>query len=71
MLENNKSPRLLTIAQFASEHSWPSQGSLRFLIFNERTNGFSSVVRRVGKRVLIDEQKFFQWVEKLNEVQSA
>lgn len=67
MSDSNQKTRLLTIAQFASEHPWPSQGGLRFLVFNEKKNNFHSVVKRVGKRVLIDERKFFQWVENLNE----
>jgi hypothetical protein len=33
-------------------------GGLRYLIFHERTNGFSSSFKRVGARVLIDEAEF-------------
>jgi hypothetical protein len=53
--------RLLTVNQFVKEHPWPPIGGLRFLIFHEKTNGFDQVVVRVGRRVLLDEEKFFIW----------
>jgi len=43
-------------------HTWPPLGGLRHLIFHEHKNGFSKCVCRVGRRVLIDEQAFFEWV---------
>lgn len=56
-------PRLLTIAQFAAEHPAFSQSSLRHLIFAASTNGFTKVLRRIGKRkLLLDEQSFFEWI---------
>jgi hypothetical protein len=67
MSEHNESSaprpraRLLTVEQFAQEHSWPPVGGLRWLIFHEKSNGFDQVVVRVGRRVLIDEDKFFTW----------
>ena len=61
-IHQNKS-RLLTVSQFALEHPAFSQSSLRHLIFDASSNGFSKVIRRIGKRrVLIDEVAFFQWV---------
>lgn len=47
-------------------HPWPPAGGIRHLIFNANTNGFDKVIRRVGRRVLIDEAAFFQWVEQNN-----
>jgi len=44
-------------------HAWPSVAGLRYLIFNCKHNGFEPCVKRVGRRVLIDEQAFEQWVE--------
>ena len=37
---------------------------MRHLIFFAKSNGFDAVVRRVGRRVLIDEAAFFVWVDK-------
>jgi hypothetical protein len=56
--------RLLTVRQWTEQHPWPPLGGLRNLIFNSESNGFDAVVRRVGRRVLIDEAAFFGWVER-------
>jgi hypothetical protein len=56
--------RLLTVKQWVETHAWPPEGGMRHLIFFSKSNGFGAVVRRVGRRVLIDEAAFFAWVEK-------
>lgn len=56
--------RLIPVPEWNSHHPWPPIGGLRYLIFNAEANGFDQVVRRVGRRVLIDEAAFFAWVEK-------
>lgn len=50
-------------SQWNKHHDWPPQGGLRHLIFNAKANGFEQCVRRVGRRVLIDEEAFFKWVD--------
>lgn len=55
--------RLIPLTDWNQHHAWPPIGGLRHLVFFERTNGFHKVVRRVGRRVLIDEAAFFAWVE--------
>lgn len=62
---NNYATSLLTVAQFAAKHSWP-QGGLRHLLFSS-PNGFEMAVRRVGRKVLIHETKFFEWIEQQNQ----
>jgi hypothetical protein len=65
--EENKIPtRLIPVPLWNKFHQWPPIGGLRHLIFNAHYNGFSNVIRRAGRRVLIDEQEFFKWVEKQN-----
>jgi hypothetical protein len=59
--------KLLTINQFVENHSFATHGGLRHLIFNATNNGFHKVIKRIGKRVLIDENQFFAWVESQNE----
>ena len=62
-------PALLTVSQFCAKHSFISQGGLRFQIFNADNNGlasFSAIVR-MGRKVLIDESRHFEWVESLRE----
>lgn len=41
-----------------------TEASIRWLIFNEKTNGFCSCVRRVGRKVLIDLDEFESWIRK-------
>ena len=54
--------RLIPVPNWSDNHGWPPIGGLRHLIFNEKTNGFSCCVVRIGRRVLIDEAQFFAWV---------
>ena len=56
--------RFLTVSQWTEQHSWPPLGGLRSLIFHAASNGFDAVVRRIGRRVLIDEAAFFAWVDR-------
>jgi hypothetical protein len=44
-------------------HPWPTAGGFRHLIFYADINGFSAVIKRVGRRILIDERAFFEWLE--------
>ena len=58
--------RLIPVTKWNEHHQWPPLGGLRHLIFYEKTNGFHKVIRRCGRRVLIDEAAFFQWMEAQN-----
>lgn len=61
-------PVLSTVRQFAENHQAFSQNSIRMLIFNEDQNGLaqSGAIVRIGRKVLIDESKFFAWIEAQN-----
>lgn len=63
MNESTAPTKLIPATEWNKYHDWPTIGGMRHLIFFEETNGFSKVVKRVGRRVLIDEKAFFQWVE--------
>ena len=64
---------LLTVRQFATRHPAFTESSLRWLIFQSQSrdsskgvipsNGLHVALVRIGRRVLIDEARFFQWVE--------
>ena len=56
--------KLIPVVRWNLVHEWPPIGGLRHLIFHAQTNGFTHAIRRVGRRVLIDETAFFEWVEK-------
>ncbi len=55
-------PHLIPVIKWNEHHEFPSVSSLRWLIFNGEKSGFDRVIRRVGRRVLIDEAAFFDWV---------
>ena len=57
-------PRLIPVTRWNDHHVWPPIGGLRHLIFYEKTNGFEKCVLRIGSRVLIDEDAFFEWARK-------
>ena len=56
-------PQYFTVRQFAAKHPAFSEGGLRWLLFNRETNGLKNAVKKVGRRVLINEEAFFSWVE--------
>lgn len=55
--------RLIPLSKWNAYHDWPTQGGLRNMVFFSTTNGFDKVMKRVGRRVLIDEKAFFEWVQ--------
>ena len=64
---------LLTVRQFSDKHPAFTQGAIRNLIFlaeSRKTskgviegNGLNVALVRIGRKLLIDEAKFFQWIE--------
>ena len=62
----------LTVQQFTAKHKAFTIGGLRALIFNEHTNGLakSGAVVRLGRKVMIEEAKFFAYVELQNQAQN-
>lgn len=64
---------LLTVRQFSDKHPAFPQGSLRNLIFLAESressngkiagNGLDVALVRIGRKLLIDEAKFFQWID--------
>lgn len=62
--KTNAKKSLIPVTKWNDFHAWPPIGGLRHLIFYEKTNGFSHCIVRIGRRVLIDEGKFFEWAER-------
>jgi hypothetical protein len=58
----------LTANQFCEKHPAFTIGGIRALIFNEHQNRLakSGAIVRIGRKVLIDETKFFAWVASQN-----
>jgi hypothetical protein len=59
-------PQYLTVPDWPNYFNWPPNGGLRHIIFHAETNGFAPAIKRVGRRVLIDPEKFWQIVEEQN-----
>lgn len=57
-----------TVLQFCELHKAFSVGGIRHLIFHESSNGLekSGAIVRMGRKILINEQKFFSWLESQN-----
>ena len=65
-------PILLTVAKFAERHPSFTEPSLRHLIFESKPrqsskgeikgNGLDKALVRVGRKILIDEARFFEWL---------
>ena len=70
---NQSQRNLLTVKQFADKYPAFSQSSLRNLIFLAQQrksskgaikgNGLNIALIRLGRKLLIDEVKFFVWID--------
>ena len=58
--------KLIPVTKWNEFHVWPTEAALRFYIFNAEFNGFDKVIKRIGRRILIDEEAFFKWTEEKN-----
>lgn len=58
-------PTLLSIRQFSEKHRAFPEASLRWHVFNASTNGLDrhGALKRIGRRVYVVEEKFFEWVD--------
>jgi hypothetical protein len=60
-------PSLLTVQQFCEKHQAFTPGGIRWLLFHRESNGLTKAIVRVGKkRLLINEQRFFDWLDSQN-----
>jgi hypothetical protein len=59
-------PTLLTVKQFNQKHPAFPIGGLRHQIFHEHENGLSEAgaIVRIGRKVLINEERYFAHVVK-------
>ena len=55
--------RLRSLRQLAAINPAFSEGALRWHVFNSKSNGLDRAIVRVGRRVLIDEVEFSNWLE--------
>lgn len=58
--------RLIPLTDWSKYHAWPPLGGLRHMVFHGEKTGFARVTVKVGRRRLIDERKFFEFVAQKN-----
>jgi hypothetical protein len=63
--------KLIPLTSWNQHHDWPPLGGLRHLVFHAKENGFDKVIKRIGRRVLLDESAYFDWIESRNPVLGA
>ena len=59
-------PNLMTLKQFCQRYPAFPQGGMRWLLFHREQNGLKHAVVKVGRKVLIDVDRFFLWLEQQN-----
>jgi hypothetical protein len=54
--------KLSTVRQLSEKFPAFSQASIRWIIFNAQHNGASSFIHKIGRKIVIDDDAFLQWV---------
>jgi hypothetical protein len=57
---------LLTVKQFCISYSWPSESAMRAYIYRAKELKLDKCFIRIGRRVLIDADLFFETIKKGN-----
>lgn len=60
-IAESRSNGLIPLPNWSKVHEWPSLAAMRNIFFNKNYNGAKSFVRKIGRRVYIDEKSFFEW----------
>lgn len=58
-----KQPSLLTVKLLVKKYPWLTEGGIRHFLFHMNENGLYKAVRKMGRRILIDETSFFAWID--------
>ena len=60
--------RLIPIDAWRDYHPWPTAHGLRNYVKHRHSNGLDKfgAVLRVGRKILIDQDRFFAWIDSQN-----
>lgn len=61
------SPQLLTVRQFCDSYPWPTSSGMRAMIYKAEELGLSDAFIRIGRRVLVDVNRFFMLIKERGE----
>ena len=56
----------LTVAQVSEKFPAFSESSIRYHLFYSKQNNLEKAIRRVGRKILISETEFINWIENQN-----
>ncbi len=65
MHDSKHQTRLIPVTKWEEFYPWPTTGGLRHLAFNRDKNGFAPAFVKVGRKLLVDEAKFFEIARKI------
>ncbi len=54
--------KYLSVTQLSERHPAFSPSAIRHLIFDSNSNGFRSVIFRIGRKLVLEETAFEEWV---------
>ena len=54
---------LVTVQQLCQRTPAFKEQTIRQLLFDRHKNGLDKVIRHLGRRILIDEEQFFRWID--------
>lgn len=60
--------RFATVLQIPEIYPSFTQPAIRWLLFKQKTNGFSVCVRKLGRKILIDLDSFEAWIDSHSKV---
>lgn len=58
----------VTVRQLVEKRPYLTEAALRWLLFHRATNGLNVAVIRLGRKILIDEEKYDEWENSHREV---
>ena len=56
--------RFIPIVKWNKYHDWPTVHALMGIMKASAENGAANAFKRVGRKIVVDEQEFHKWVER-------
>lgn len=56
--------KLIPLSKWNNYYDYPTVLAIRQLVFYNKSNFVETVIRRIGNRMYINVDAFFEWVEK-------
>ncbi len=63
MSNDKKTKNFLTIKQWLKKYEAIPEGGIRHIIFIDKDNFNAKVVKKVGRKILLDEEEFLNWID--------